>query len=124
MGEWHETEIDAPELTPLIREATREFHWPAPSRNGADEEAWLYHDDRGAAVGFAIFRCIPSYDVGRDDDWELTHVWLRPPLRRRGALRAAWRGWRKRYGRFELFEPNPGMEAAARALSARRRRST
>jgi hypothetical protein len=111
---WQPVDVDELELAHIARKATREFDWPLPELD-EDTEAWLFVHEN-AAAGFATFRRIPNYAVSTDDDWELTHVWLHPSLRREGHLRCVWPEWRELYGDFGLFEPNPSMEAATEAL--------
>jgi hypothetical protein len=112
-------DVDDPALSPLVRAAVKEFGWPRPEISEGDE-VWFYEAEE-EPLGFATFRCIPSYAVGVEDDWQLTHIWMRPSLRRQGRLRSVWREWRSRYGRFSLFEPNVGMESAAASLNAPRK---
>jgi len=78
-------------------------------------EAWVWGQDDGFAlfdhhdflVERGTHRVIPDSEC-----WDLTRIWMRPALRRRGLLSAAWPRWRERYGEFRVERPlSPSMAA-------------
>jgi len=81
------------------------------------DEAWLWCP----RDGFALFERRSRFrrldgsggsPSQRDFDyWALLRVWLRPGLRRRGLLTAAWPLWRDRYGDFDVAAPAAAMRA-------------
>ena len=72
------------------------------------DEAWAW----GPFDGYALFTRWP-------DCWQLDRVWIRPALRRRGLLSAAWPVWRERYGDFiERSESVYATEPASDGMQA------
>lgn len=84
----------------------REFGYDRVQWDGSDDNAgppeWrghLFISDDGAIAGACGFYAEDQAS------WELHWIWLAPPYRRRGLLRAVWPALVNRYGEFDLEWP-------------------
>jgi hypothetical protein len=69
-------------------------------------EAWIWDSGEGYALfDHHRFRTKGSMVLPNAEGWDLTRVWIRPEMRRRGLLSAAWLTWRTKYGEFCIESP-------------------